>query len=422
MAHLTNKKTKAAFGLLGEHLKHSQSPWIHQQFNRYAYELWELPPCDLPAFFKAKAFQGLNVTIPYKITVMDYLDDLTPEAQKIGSVNTIVNRAGRLLGANTDYLGFHYLLKQEGLSVTDRHVLVLGSGGASQMVQTYCQEEGAASVTVISRQGPNHYDNLYAHPQTQMLVNATPVGMYPNNTACKVALDYFPQLEAVVDLIYNPLRTRLLERARERDIHAVNGLGMLVAQAFAAMELFMNEKGEPQELDRITQRLERRMQNLVLIGMPGAGKTSMGQRLAQKLQRPFVDLDAKLVECLGQSIPDVFAKYGEAYFRQVEAQLTEEFAKETGQVMATGGGTPLRPSNRLALQQNGFIFYLDRPVEELATAARPLSKDLPALKAMYQNRHQLYQGLADQRLPVVEGEEVMWERLWKAVQNENFSA
>ena len=306
---------EAGYGLIGEKLGHSFSPYIHGELGGYDYSLIELERGELGRFLKRGAFRGLNVTVPYKKDVIPYCAWLSPEARRIGSVNTIVNDGGLLRGYNTDYFGFVCMLRKAGIDVKGKKALVLGSGGASLTVQTALHDLGAKSVTVISRGGEDNYGNLERHADARLIVNTTPVGMYPKVEAAPLSLEIFPDCEAVADIIYNPSRTKLLLDAEARGIPCANGLPMLVAQAKAAAELFLGRDIPDARIDEITSVIEKRTKNIILIGMPGCGKTTVGKLLARSLGREFADTDEMIVREGGRSIPDIFASDGEAAFR-----------------------------------------------------------------------------------------------------------
>lgn len=381
-------------GLLGGKLGHSYSPLIHAMLGDYAYDLYEKTPEELGDFLRNGDFSGLNVTIPYKQAVIPYLTRLSPVAQRLGAVNTVVRQPdGSLVGHNTDYYGFSAMLRRSGLDVAGKKVLVLGSGGASRTVQAVLAEAGA-EVCVISRTGENHYGNLERHGDAAVIVNATPVGMYPNCGTAAVSLEPFPALEGVLDLIYNPARTKLLLDAAQRGLVAVNGLYMLAAQAKESAEWFTGRAIGEDRVDAIYRSLRQRMENIVLIGMPGCGKTTLGQALAQALGRPFADADAYVEERAGMPIPEIFARQGEAGFRALETQVLAELGKRSGLVIATGGGCVTRPENRALLKQNGAVFWLRRELEALPREGRPLSQQ-GSLRQMYQIRRPLYEQFAD---------------------------
>lgn len=384
-------------GLLGRKLGHSYSPQIHGLLGDYSYALFEKEPEQLASFLKNGDFTGINVTIPYKKDVLPYLDELSPAAQKIGSVNTIVRRAdGSLFGHNSDYFGFVSLVKHSGIAVDGKKVLVLGSGGTSNMVVTALKDLGAMPV-VISRSGENNYGNLHLHSDASVIVNATPVGMYPNTGVSPIDLNRFPKLDGVLDVIYNPTKTQLLLDAEKLGIPHENGLWMLVAQAKEASEYFTGKKLSDDMIARIHHKLSRQMKNIVLIGMPGCGKSTIGNLLARKLGRKFVDADEEIIQLAGKSIPEIFAQDGEEIFREWETMALEHLGKQSGLVIATGGGCVTRQRNYPALHQNGSIVWLERDLSLLPTDGRPLSQS-NRLEEMYAVRKPLYEAFADVRV------------------------
>lgn len=383
------------FGLLGEHLGHSFSPAIHRQLGSYDYQLVELSPDQVGPFLQEGNFRGLNVTIPYKKTVMTYCRELSPAAERIGSVNTIVRKAdGSLYGDNTDYDGFRYLLQSAGAQVRGKKVLVLGSGGASLTVRAVLADLHAGDVVTISRSGPDHYGNLDRHRDADYIVNTTPVGMYPNTGISPVDLDQFPHCQGVFDLIYNPAKTQLLLDGERRGMLWANGLGMLVAQARAAAERFLGTKIPEERVSEITADMEKRTRNLLLIGMPGCGKTTIGQELARRLNRPLEDVDQRIVETAGRPIPEIFAQEGEEGFRIREHRALCEVSKESGRVIACGGGIVTRKENWDPMRQNSTVIYLRRDLSLLPTSGRPMSQANPVEK-LYRQRAPLYEQLAD---------------------------
>lgn len=381
-------------GLLGRHLSHSYSPQIHTQLGNYSYDIFEIEPDHLTEFMQKKGFDGLNVTIPYKKEVIPYCDALSPQAELLGAVNTVVKTSdGRLIGHNTDYFGFQYLLNSSGLSVAGKKVLVLGSGGASATVSAVLRENKAA-VIVISRTGENNYENLHLHQDAAIIVNTTPVGMYPNNGISPIDLSLFPKLEGVLDLIYNPARTDLLLEAEKRGIVAQNGLSMLVAQAKESAEWLTDCKIDDSVIADIYAALKSKMENIVLVGMPGCGKSTIGALLAQKCGREFVDTDTLIVEKAGKSIPEIFADVGEQGFRQLETEVLTEVGKQSSLVIATGGGCVTKPENYPLLHQNSRIIWLKRDISHLPTDGRPLSLS-QRLDEMYKSRAPMYKDFAD---------------------------
>ena len=384
-------------GLLGRKLGHSYSPQIHNLLGDYSYILFEKEPEELKNFLKNGDFSGLNVTIPYKKEVIPYLSVLSPTAKKMGCVNTVLRRSdGTLYGHNTDYFGFTSLVRHAGLSVAGKKVLVLGSGGASNTAVAALKDLGASPV-VISRSGENNYQNLHRHTDAAAIVNTTPVGMYPNTGVSPIDLALFPHLERVLDVIYNPARTQLLLDAEKLGIPRENGLWMLVAQAKEAAEVFTCGKISDEVIEKIYRRLSHQMKNIVLIGMPGCGKSTIGTLLAEKLGRTLADADEKIISLAGKSIPDIFAQDGEPTFRDWETKALTELGKQSGLVIATGGGCVTQKRNYPLLHQNGYLVWLERDCSALPTDGRPLSQ-ANDLGKMYAARKPLYEAFADIRV------------------------
>ncbi len=381
-------------GLLGEHLTHSYSPQIHALLGDYSYELFEVAPEKLGEFLQAGEFDGLNVTIPYKRAVIPYCAELSAAAREMGSVNTLLRRPDdTLYGDNTDLDGFRWLLARGGGIRPGEKALVLGTGGASQTVQAVLRAAGA-EVAVLSRRGESNYATLPRHADARLVVNATPVGMYPNNGERLIDLAQLPQCRRVLDLIYNPARTRLLLDAAARGIRCENGLSMLVAQAKRAAELFTGRDIPDAACTDILRRMEAQMHNLILVGMPGSGKTTVGSLLAASLGRPFYDADGEIEKKLGCSIPAFFAQRGEAAFRAVETEVLAELGKRSGCVIATGGGCVTRGENYDLLHQNGEIIWLRRSLTELPVEGRPVSQSR-SLPELYREREPAYRRFAD---------------------------
>ena len=384
------------YGCIGEKLGHSFSPAIHKKLAGYDYSLMELRPEELGPFLEKGRFSGLNVTIPYKKAVIPYCQALTPQAQRIGSVNTTVRRKdGTLLGHNTDYDGFAYLLRSAGAQVEGRKALILGTGGVSLTVKAVLEDMGAGEIVFISRSGPDNYQNLDRHADARIIVNATPVGMFPKTGISPVDLDRFPALEGVFDLIYNPAKTQLLLLdAERRGLCRSNGLGMLVAQAKAAAERFLDVSLPDDRVAEITREMERDTRNLLLIGMPGCGKTTVGRALARHLGRELVDTDELVIQAAGCSIPRLFAEQGEETFRRMEHQAVVQAGSRSGLVIATGGGVVTRRENWDPMRQNSVVVFLRRPLDKLPTDGRPVSQANP-LEELYRQRLPLYEGAAD---------------------------
>lgn len=382
------------YGLLGEHLPHSFSPQIHLALGNHDYNLFEIAPENLEAFMKEHNFKGINVTIPYKKAVIPYLDVISPEAQKIGAVNTVTVRDGKLYGDNTDYFGFVYMLEKSGISVKDKKSVVLGGGGASATVQAVLRDFGASEVIVVDLNTENNYKNLYLHYDAQIIVNTTPVGMYPNNLKSLVNLDDFKNITGVLDVVYNPLKTKLILDAEARNIPCSAGLSMLVAQAKKAHEIFFDTKIETTVCEKIENILKKQMCNIVLIGMAGCGKSTVGKVLAEKLGKELVDTDEMIENVEAMPIPEIIEKFGEVHFRNCENAAVILAGREKECVIATGGGVVTRPENYNPLKQNGIIVFINRDADLLPTNGRPLSQ-MHGVKALYEKRMPLYRQFAD---------------------------
>ncbi len=393
------------YGLIGAHLPHSFSKLIHESLG-YAYELVELTPQALEGFLARREFVGINVTIPYKEAVMPFLDEIDPLAQAIGAVNTIVNCGDRLVGYNTDFGGMKAMIVRAGIRMEGKRVLILGTGGTSKTAMAVCRSLKAASVHKVSRsEKPDavSYEQAYQnHPDTQIILNTTPVGMYPDVLSRPIDLKRFPQLYGVVDVIYNPLRTALLAHLWQKpEIYQSGGLFMLVKQATIASSLFTGQAENPVMADVIYSRLLREKENLVLVGMPGSGKSTVGAILAKKTGRKLVDLDEEIARRSGMTIPQIFQTRGEAAFRDLETQVIRELAGTTSAILPTGGGAILRDENVAALKQNGRLFFLDRPLEALLpTADRPLGDSREKIAALYAARYDRYLAVSDEHILV----------------------
>ena len=392
------------YGLIGGKLGHSYSKIIHEMLCGYRYELCPLPTeAEARMFLEKRAFKAINVTIPYKRLVMEYCTYLDPRAKAIGAVNTVVNKNGLLYGYNTDYLGFAHLCAAHGVDFAGRTVLILGTGGTHNTTRAVALDQGAARVLTVSRT-PDRAKGELSYPEAvssgaQIVVNTTPAGMYPNVGVCSLDVAAMPGLEAVVDVVYNPDKTELVLRAEEAGVPvAVGGLEMLVAQAVYAAEYFLDRKfgDAPARIRRITAALRKEQLNVVLVGMPSCGKSTLGRLLAKQLGRTFVDLDEEIVKADGRSIPDIFAAEGEEGFRRRESEQTARFSKEGRQVISCGGGILKKPENLRVLRQNGVVLFLDRPLEELTVGGgRPLSSSPEALRQMEKERRPLYLAAAD---------------------------
>lgn len=394
------------FGLIAKKLGHSFSPAIHAMIGGYDYQLCELTEDELPAFLKARQFRGLNVTIPYKETVIPLLDHISDEARQIGAVNTVVNRDGTLWGYNTDLGGMTALAQHAGVSLAGKTVLIAGSGGTSKTAAAMARAMGASQVLRAGRRSQSgcvSYEEAYCSG-AQILINTTPCGMFPDTESCAVDLDRLPRLEGVLDAVFNPLRTALVIGAQARGLAAEGGLYMLVAQAVLASALFTGRACPDGTVERIYRALLRQKENVVLTGMPGSGKSTVGRLLAQELKRPFFDLDEVIAAEAGCAIPEIFAKEGEPGFRARESAAVATMASQTGAVIATGGGCILRQENVDRLRRNGRLYFLDRPPEELLpTGDRPLSDTADKLKQLYTQRLPRYRQTADRTVAVAGG-------------------
>ncbi len=381
------------FGLLGRKLGHSYSPMIFDLMGGYRYDLYEREPEGIESLLRRGRFDGLNVTIPYKKEVLQYLDEVDELALRLGSVNTVVKRNGRLTGHNSDYFGFLSLVQRTGIQVTGKKALVLGSGGASVTVVAVLEDLGAR-VVVISRSGENNYRNLHRHTDAALIVNTTPVGMYPNNGVAPLDIGRFPHVEGVLDLIYNPARTQLLLDCEKYGIPGWNGLWMLVAQAKKSAEWFLDRPVPDSLIFDIHRRLRDRMENVVLVGMAGCGKSSIARILAKETGKKFVDADAQVEALAGKPIPRIFETEGEEAFRALETQVLADLGRQSGLVIATGGGCVTREHNYPLLHQNGRILWLKRCPTRLPTVGRPLSQKT-APEILYEQRKPLYRLFAD---------------------------
>ncbi len=408
------------YGLIGEKLGHSFSKTVHSKIADYDYELLEIAKTDLDAFMQKRDFCGINVTIPYKQAVIPYLDYISDEAQKIGAVNTVVNKNGKLYGYNTDFFGLKSLIEKNGIEIFEKTVLVLGSGGTSKTANAVCKKLGAKQIFTVSRGGGEGlitYEEAYTK-SAQIIINTTPCGMYPKTDEQPIKLDGFKELEAVIDVIYNPLKTKLIIDAQSRGIKSVGGLYMLYAQALKAAEIFCDNEIKTDAFNEILKE----KQNLVLIGMPSSGKTTLGKLLSKDFKKEFIDTDLEIVKKAGMEIPEIFEKYGEDYFRNLESEVIKELSLKQSLVIATGGGAVLRRENIEALNQNGKIVFIDRPLEMLITTNdRPLSSSREALEKRYYERYSIYCFASDVRINADGDINTNLERVKEGFLNENFS-
>ena len=388
------------YGLIGEKLGHSFSKDIHERIADYTFDLIPLSKEEFKTFMEKKEFTALNVTIPYKKDVIPYLDEMDEHAKAIGAVNTIVNENGRLKGYNTDFTGFLYMVKKHNVHMEGKKVLIIGNGGASAAIQAVVQHESAGSmviVDVVPGNGAISYDEMFSsHLDAEIIINTSPIGMYPRIGNAPIDISMFHKCEAVLDVIYNPILTRLCFEAQEMDIKRVNGLEMLIAQAKQSVEFFLDKSIDDQIIDDIYQDMLRERCNIVLIGMPSAGKTTIGKMLENRMQKEFIDLDDIIIEKAGKSIPEIFEESGEAGFRAIETEAAIEVSKLNNKIIATGGGTIKHKVNMDYLRQNGITIFIDRDVDKLISSDpnRPLSKSTDALEKMHAERLPLYQKYA----------------------------
>ncbi len=383
------------YALIGEKLSHSFSKIIHEAMGKYQYDLVSVPKGTLKDFVKTNQYDGFNVTIPYKKDIMEFCDYISPSAKKIGCVNTVKKVNGKLYGYNTDYDGFDALAKKNKINFKDKKVVILGSGGTSLTVYAVVSDSNASDIKIVSRSGKYNYENIPLWNDCQIIINTTPVGMFPHNGETPLNISDFPNCEGVLDVIYNPLTTKLVFDAKEKGISAENGLYMLVYQAKKAFEIFTEDSLSDEEADKIFTDIYKKMSNIVLIGMPGCGKSTLGKKIAQITNKEFIDTDEKIVEKTGMSIPEIFEKHGEKYFREIESEIASQTGKLSGKVIATGGGIVTIDENLYTLKQNGIIYYITRELSSLDTNGRPLSKNLETLKQMEQIRKPMYEKFAD---------------------------
>ena len=393
------------YGLIGEKLGHSFSKYIHEQIENHEYILKEIPKDEIDTFWCDKNFKAVNVTIPYKQSMLSHLDFISERAKKIGAVNTVVNKKGKLYGYNTDCLGMRAMIQKAGISISGKKVLVLGTGGTSKTARVVALEEGAEEVLIVSRSKKDNsitYDEAFKnHSDAHIIINTTPCGMYPDVDASPIDISKFPRLEGVVDAIYNPIRTKLVSEAVKKGIKAVGGLYMLVSQAVYAAEKF-HGKSYPESLtDKIFDSLYSSKENIVLVGMPSSGKSTVGKFIASLTGRNFIDTDDMIVESQNMHIPEIFKTYGENKFRDMESISVKEASGYSGCVIATGGGAVLREENVASLKQNGRLYFLDRDLSQLVpTSDRPLASDAQAIQKRYKERYPIYTSVADEIIKI----------------------
>ncbi|MBE6631257.1 MAG: shikimate kinase [Ruminococcaceae bacterium] len=402
------------YGLLGRKLGHSYSVILHALLADYEYSLYEREPDALKDFLDTCGLKGFNVTIPYKKDIIPYLCGMTDTAKRLGSVNTVVNTDKGYYGDNTDYYGFYYMLKKSGFDPAEKKAIVLGNGGVCPTVCAVLEDARASEIVVISRRGEDNYGNIDKHKDAKLIVNTTPVGMYPDNLSSPLSLDGFDSLECVLDLIYNPFVTALMQDAENRGIKILGGISMLAAQAKRAAELFLGREIDDGETDRISYETVKQKRNIVLVGMPGCGKSTLGKYLAEKYGRQFVDTDEEIEKTAGMSIPEIFEKYGEEYFRALETEQLKKAGKLSSAIISTGGGAVTREENFLPLRQNSVTVFIKRDIGALPTDGRPLMKVYTA-EELYKKRLPLYEKFSDISISCKGSVEENAERLWEAV-------
>lgn len=386
------------YGLCGEKLGHSYSEIIHNKLGNTDYKLLSMSRDGFHSFMKERKFAAVNVTIPYKTDALELCDVVSDEAKNIGSVNTVVNKMGKLYGYNTDISGFIYMLECGGINVCKKKILILGSGGTSLTANAACRKLSAKEIVTISRNGENNYENISKHDDAHVIINTTPVGMFPSNENTPVDLSVFSQLEAVADVIYNPGMTRLLYEAKKKGLRTACGLSMLVYQAVLADKLFFQKKGpvDSKIVENITDSIARNMKNIMLVGMPGCGKSTVGKLVAQKTGREFIDLDDYIKERQGCSPAQIIQNEGEKKFREIETEALSQVSKLSSKVISCGGGAVISDYNRYLIKQNSICVYITRELSKLATDGRPLSAGgEQRIKQLFENRRDFYLDVAD---------------------------
>ena len=413
------------YGLIGERLPHSFSPEIHKRIGDYKYEIKELEPEELESFIKAKDFKGINVTIPYKQAVIPFLDEIDENAKEIGAVNTVVNRSGKLFGYNTDFGGLKALFERSGISVFGKKAIILGNGGTSKTAEAVLKNLGAQTVLktdlVPAENVITNEEAVLKHSDAEILVNTTPCGMFPKLSGMAVDPADFPKLSGIIDVVYNPLKTDFIQRAQNLGVPAKGGLYMLVMQAILASELFFDNSVPKEKAESIYQELLRTKKNIVLVGMPGSGKTTVGKILSEKLKMPLFDSDEIIVKETGREISEIFESEGEKAFRKLESEAIFALSGKTGAIISTGGGAVLDPENVKNLSKNGKVYFIDRPLENLVpTSDRPTASSFEAIKKRFEERYDIYCSSADEIIKAdCEATEVA-EKIKEDFLNENF--
>jgi len=414
-----------AYGLIGEKLGHSFSKTIHERLGFYSYDLLPMDKAQLKEFMTKREFSGVNVTIPYKLDVIEYCDEIDESVKSIGSANTIINKDGKLKAYNTDFNGLLYTISINNINLYEKSIIILGNGGTSKTAQAVAKHLGAKQISIVdleNNQNTITYSQALKMTQTQVIINATPVGMFPNNQDSPIDLSSFPELEAVVDVIYNPLETKLISQARKLGLKHTNGLPMLVAQAKYAAEIFIGKPIPDEEISIIYNELKSELSNLVLVGMPSCGKSTIARMLSTEMEKKYIDIDSAIESQENMKIPEIFSKYGEVHFRKLESEKILELSKQTGLIIATGGGAVLNSENIDNLRQNGIIIFVDRNLDKLLVGKdRPLSKDKDALVVIYQKRYPIYQSCCDAKVEndgeIKKAVNLVKEKFYEAISN-----
>lgn len=410
------------YGLIGKKLGHSFSPYIHNRIFGYDYNLFEMSEEELARFMKDKSFSAVNVTVPYKQIVMPYLDEISDEAKEIGAVNTVINRNGKLYGYNTDCYGLTELINHNGISILGKKVLILGNGGTSKTAFYVAKKMGAGSITKVSlfdEEGCISYEKAASqHNDAEIIINTTPCGMFPKIGEAAIDIGGFDRLEAIVDVVYNPLKSKLVCDGLAKGIKSVGGLYMLVAQAAKAAELFVDRSVDLAIIDEIFSDLWKAKENIVLIGMPGSGKSTVGKGLAEKLGKSFADSDEVIAAKTGKTPAEIIKESGETEFRRIESEIIKELSASQNAVIATGGGAVLKSENMALLKENGIIVFLDRPIDNIIpTADRPLSSDRASLEKRYNERYGLYTSYCNIH---IKSDESVEENIKKIIKEANY--
>lgn len=408
------------YGLVGRALSYSYSSYINSIIGDYGYKLYDIELNDFPAFLKTTEYKALGVAFPYKKIAYDLSTAVSGSAIKSHFVNLVTkDDDGTLKGYNTEYDAFKSLLKKYAVDVTGKKILILGTGGAANAARAILNEAGAGKVVLVSRHGQNNYDNISIHYDSDILINATPVGMYPNNGVSPIDLEGFSNLILVIDFVYNPVRTAFLQQAMERHIRVISGSYILAASSVYAAQLFLEEQFDDQFIDTVRKKVLVEKRNITLIGMPGSGKSNIGRALSQTLRRPYLDLDVEVEKVEMMSVSDIFSTRGEAYFREAEKNIMLKCCKQSGYIISTGGGAVLSKENRNAIKENSFVVYIERNFQDLYTDGRPISTSIENLQRISEIRTPIYEALADTVIRAHGSVDANVSMVLEALKNEN---